>query len=74
VNVWKWIAAVGAILSVTGIVALIWEQSVLDHSPFTGSAFNRWESAMSPLFVIGIGILIITAALILRAVETHQSN
>ena len=74
VKVWRWIVGAGVVVVVVGLVALIWMQIVIPDTPFGSSAFSRWQEAMAPLFVTALGLLLVTAALILRSVEPRQPN
>jgi hypothetical protein len=60
VNIWRWIAEGGVVLALVGIVALIWEEVALPASPFGDSALSRWQTAMAPLFLTALGLLVIT--------------
>ncbi len=68
VNVWRWIAGGGVVLALVGIVALIWQEIALPSTPFGDSALERWQTAMLPLLLTAIGLLVFAAALILRVV------
>jgi len=51
----------GIAISIAGVVALIWIQLQGPYGSFGDSA-TRWELAMGPLDVIGIGLLVAIAA------------
>jgi hypothetical protein len=75
VNVWRWIAGIGAVFALVRVVALIWVQIDLPNTPFGSSALTRWQTAMEPLTLVALGLLVVTAAFILREVEARrQSN
>ena len=68
----RWLTAIGALIAAAGLVALVWTQL---QGPFGGIGNNasyRWQIAMGPLDVIGIGLLVTIAAQILKAVQVRQ--
>jgi hypothetical protein len=69
----RWLTLIGVAISVAGLVALIWTQV---QGPLGGgiglNGSYRWQIAMGPLDVIGIGLLVSIAAQILRAVQLRR--
>jgi protein-S-isoprenylcysteine O-methyltransferase Ste14 len=70
-KIWRWIAGGGVVLALVGIVALIWTELALPATPFSDSGLERWQTAMAPLFLTALGLLVVTAALILRFVGSR---
>jgi len=58
----------GIAISIAGVVALIWIQLQGPYGSFGDSA-TRWELAMGPLDVIGIGLLVAIAAQIMDTLQ-----
>jgi hypothetical protein len=69
----RWTTWVGLTIAVVGVIALVWTQ-VQSPLPthFGFSAVERWETAVEPLVVIGIGVLVSVAAQILSAIQVRQ--
>ena len=69
----RWLTWIGVVISVAGLIALIWTQV---EGPFGGgigdNAGYRWQIAMGPLDVIGIGLLVSVGAQIMGLVQTAQ--
>jgi hypothetical protein len=73
------LTALGVVISLAGAVGLVWTQTQ-DVTPFgfrggfgvDGAA--RWQLAMEPIMVIGIGLLVAIAAQILRVVQLHLAR
>lgn len=69
----RWLTWIGVVISVAGLIALIWTQV---QGPFGGGVGNdggyRWQIAMGPLDVVGIGLLVSVAAQIMGLLQTAQ--
>jgi hypothetical protein len=67
------LTGIGVAISVAGLIGLVWTQTqqVTLFGPvgFGDGGAYRWEVAMEPIMVIGIGLLVSIAAQILRAVQ-----
>ena len=66
----------GILVVVIGIVDLIWTQLTIGGRGgglgFPDTAEYRWQVATGPLFLIGIGLLVTTASLILQAMHRQR--
>jgi hypothetical protein len=62
---WSGLAVAGLIIAAAGAVALVWLQVDGPFPDELGSSY-RWQAAMAPLFVIASGLIVFTAAQILR--------
>jgi hypothetical protein len=70
----RWLTWLGVVISVVGVVDLIWMQvSGVSHLvPNGDAAVVRWELATEPLMLIALGVLVIVAAQILNAIQLWQ--
>ena len=68
---WRWLTGLGIALAIVGVVDLIWTQADFPGRPYTDSAVFRWRYATYPLMLIALGLLVVAAGQILRAVEDH---
>ena len=66
----------GIAVAVLGMVDLIWTQQAIGGKggglAFPDTAAYRWQVATGPLFLVGIGLLVITASLILQAMHRQR--
>jgi hypothetical protein len=69
----RWLTWVGVAISALGVVGLIWTQV---QSPFGGGlGLNegyRWQIAMGPLSVIGLGALLSVAAQVMGLLQSAE--
>ena len=67
----------GILLAALGIVDLIWTQQAVGGRGgglgFPDTAAYRWQIATGPLFLVGIGLLVTVASLILQAIHRQRS-
>jgi hypothetical protein len=70
------LTGIGVVISLAGLIGLVWTQSqqVTLFGPvgFGDGGAYRWELAMEPIMVIGIGLLVSIAAQVLRTVQLGQ--
>ena len=66
---------IGIAISLAGVVALVWIQLQGPYGSF-GDTSVRWELAMGPLDVVGIGLLVSIAAQIMETLQPaeHQRS
>jgi hypothetical protein len=71
----RWLTWLGIVIALSGVVALIWTQvqSPLGHG-FGFEASYRWQIAMGPLDVIGIGLLVSIAAQIMAMMQASRTH
>ncbi len=70
----RWFSWSGVLIMVVGIIDLIWSEASLPAVFAAGDeAHYRWQSATGPIFVIGLGVLIVVAAQILDVVSRRSS-
>jgi hypothetical protein len=72
----RWLTWLGIVIALLGVVALIWTQA---QSPFGGGGFGfntayRWQIAMGPLDVIGIGVVVSIAAQIMGMMQASRTH
>ena len=60
---------IGVLVSITGVVALIWTQT---QSGLIAGVGARWYLAMTPTIVFALGVLINIAAQVLAHMQTRD--
>jgi hypothetical protein len=69
IMMWRWLTGLGIALAIVGVVDLIWIQADFPGAPYTDNATFRWQSATAPLMLVALGLVVVGAGQILRAVE-----
>jgi hypothetical protein len=68
----RWLTGLGILVVVVGLVDLIWEQASLKES-FSEEPVQRWSIATAPMILVALGLLVVVAAQILKAVQTAKA-
>jgi NADH:ubiquinone oxidoreductase subunit 2 (subunit N) len=66
--------ALGTLLAVVGLIALLWTQLHFDDRLVHDPGASRWDVATGPLVVIALGLLVCIGAQILRAVQERERH
>jgi hypothetical protein len=61
--------ALGVLVVVIGLIALLWTQLNFDHRLVHDPGASRWDVATGPLVVIALGLLVCIAAQMLRVMQ-----
>jgi hypothetical protein len=69
-----WLTAFGVVITLAGVVDLIWTQIDVRDAELFGGASYRWNIAGSAIIVIALGLLVCVGAQILRAVQDHSAR
>jgi len=70
----RWFVAAGAALALVGLVLLVWYQVDLGRYDLSGrsEALTRLESAVSPLTLVALGVLVVIGAELLDVARSGE--